>query len=292
MEETRSSSMPLRKYVVKIGFKDLEKEITLHLESIDLMTIFEAFGNERRKNNTASDEINKEEKYWTKLLHRLIETISFLATRDLAFRGDNETIVSKFNGNYIGCLELLLKFDPFLANHIDKHFNKGCGNVSYLLSRICDEFIDLMNSTADVTKIDPLTVAVRYICKDGLPVERFIGFFPSVGHKAQEMELELLKMFENLYIDMINCKGQSFDNANNMSDTYNGLQARVKQTSSTAECVPCSTHSLNLVGTFAAELTSMGNTFFHFFRELKTYMLFFCVYLKVEYFIKRVRQNS
>ncbi|KAL4132010.1 hypothetical protein QTP88_009231 [Uroleucon formosanum] len=153
------------------------------------------------------------------------KTFRRIATRGLAFRGDNETIGSKFNGNYLGCLKLLS-------------------------NRICDEFIDLMSktvlqcivkeikvskyfsiivdSTPDVTKVDQLTVAVRYICKDGLPVERIIGFLPSVGHKAQEMELELLKLFKNLDIDMINCR---------------------------AEFVPCSAHSLNLVGTFAAELT-------------------------------------
>jgi len=75
-------------------------------------------------------------------------------------------------------------------------------------------------------------------------------------------------MFKNLDIDMINCRGQSFDNANNMS----GIQARIKQISSTAEFVPCSAHSLNLVGTFAAELTSMENIFF--LRAQKLYTFF------------------
>lgn len=182
----------------------------------------------------------------------------------MAFRGDNQTIGSKHNGNYLGCLELLSKFDPFLANHFDKYANKGRGNVSYLSNKICDEFIELMSktvlehivneikiakyfsiivdSTPDVTKADQLTVAIRYIHNDNTPVERFIGFLPSVGHKAQEMELELLKMFKNLDIDIKNCRGQSFDNANNMSGMYNGLQARIKQKSSTAEFVPCSAH--------------------------------------------------
>jgi hypothetical protein len=61
-------------------------------------------------------------------------------------------------------------------------------------------------------------------------VKRFIGFLPSVGHKVQEMELGLLNMFENLNIDITNCRGQSFDNANNMSGIYyDGLQARIKK---------------------------------------------------------------
>lgn len=50
--------------------------------------------------------------------------------------------------------------------------------------------------------------------------ERFIGFLPSLGHKGQEMELALSNMFESLSIDITNCRGQSFDNANNMPGVY------------------------------------------------------------------------
>lgn len=85
---------------------------------------------------------------------------------------------------------------------------------------------------------------------------------------------------------MINCRGQLFDNANNMSGIYNGLQARIKQISSTAEFVPCSAHFLNLVGTFSAEVTSIGNTFLSRAQNLYT---FFLRLPKVEYFIERVR---
>lgn len=83
----------------------------------------------------------------------------------------------------------------------------------------------------------------------GLPVEHFLGFVPSVGHKAKDMESAILHMFSDLGIDIKNCRGQSHDNAQNMSGTYNRLQARIKQNSCTFEFVPCSAHSLNLVGT-------------------------------------------
>lgn len=66
--------------------------------------------------------------------------------------------------------------------------------------QIAKYFSIIVDSTPDVTKVDQLTVVVRYIYKDGLPVERFIGFLPSVGHKTKEMEFELLKMFKNLGI--------------------------------------------------------------------------------------------
>lgn len=34
-------------------------------------------------------EIQKEESYWQQVIHRLIETIIFLSSRGLEFRGDN-----------------------------------------------------------------------------------------------------------------------------------------------------------------------------------------------------------
>lgn len=51
--------------------------------------------------------------------------ITFLSERGLAFRRDNETLGSVHNGNYLGILELLGKFDPFLDEHLKKYRNKG-----------------------------------------------------------------------------------------------------------------------------------------------------------------------
>lgn len=76
-------------------------------------------------------EILKEESYWREILHRLVETIKFLSVGGLAFRGDDQILGSCHNGNYLGFLELLAKFYPFLSTHISEYVNKGKGNVSY-----------------------------------------------------------------------------------------------------------------------------------------------------------------
>ena len=46
--------------------------------------------------------------------------------------------------SHLGILELLSKFDPFLAEHIKKYGQKGKGSVSYLSSTTSEDFIDLM----------------------------------------------------------------------------------------------------------------------------------------------------
>ncbi|GBP54047.1 hypothetical protein EVAR_85350_1 [Eumeta japonica] len=53
-------------------------------------------------------------------------------------------------------------------------------------------------------------------------------------------------------IPIKDCRGQSYDNASNMSGKYSGLQTRIKEKCEFATFVPCAGHSLNLVGVHAA----------------------------------------
>lgn len=66
----------------------------------------------------------------------------------------------------------------------------------------------------------------------------------------------------------MNCRGQSYDNASNMSGIYSGLQARIKTINPLADYVPCAAHSLNLVGTCAAESVPEAVNFFFTLQEL------------------------
>jgi hypothetical protein len=70
------------------------------------------------------------------------------------------------------------------------------------------------------------------------PVERFISFIPNAGHKAESMEGAVPSTLGSLNIDLGDCRGQSYDNAANMSRTYNGLQTRIKQLNPLATFFP------------------------------------------------------
>lgn len=67
---------------------------------------------------------------------------------------------------------------------------------------------------------------------------------------------------KNYDLDIANCRRQSYDNASNMSGAYSGLQARIKEVNPLAVFVPCSAHSLNLVGSCAAESCEAAISFF------------------------------
>ena len=77
------------------------------------------------------------------------------------------------------------------------------------------------------------------------------------------MEEALINTFMELGIDIKNFRGQAYDNASNMSGKYNGLQTRINKYSKNANFVPCAAHSLNLIGSNAAEITKDGTRFFY-----------------------------
>lgn len=229
-------------------------------------------------------QLDEEINYWKNILKRVVACVKALASRGLPFRGHNERFGSIHNGNYLMSLELIAEFDPFLAKHITRYGNPGSGFTSYLSSTTCEEFIRLMgnkvletivmeiltakyfsliiDSTPDISHVDQLTYVIRYVLPNGSPVERFLKFIPNTGHKSQQMADAVTSTLTELGIDILNCRGQSYDNAANMSGIYNGLQAKIKEISRLADYVPCSAHSLNLVGECAAESSQEACLFF------------------------------
>ena len=237
-------------------------------------------------------QVKTERDYWCSVLERAVKTIRFLAERGLAFRGSDEVVGSTNNGNYLGILELVAKFDPFLAQHINIHTNKGRGHTSHLSKTICEELIDLMgncaldhiisevksakyysvsvDSTPDVSHVHQLTCILRYILLSG-PVERFVTFLDMQGHSGRELAESLLEFLKTHGVDIADCQGQSYDNASNMSGKFNGMQAIIRQHCEMAHYVPCAAHSLNLVGQSAADCCLAAVAFFNFLQGLYSF---------------------
>jgi hypothetical protein len=229
--------------------------------------------------------VEAETKYWRNVLSRVFAVVKKLTSRGRPLRGHDEKFGSLHNGEFMMSLELIAEFDPFLANHIERYGNPGPGQTSYLSSTICDEVVDLLaskvkkiivndiksakyfsvivDSTPDISHTDQLSFVLRYVGKDGLPIERFIQFIPNSGHKAENLADTVLNTLESHSIDINDCRGQSYDNASNMSGIYSGLQARIKEINPKALFVPCAAHSLNLVGTCAASCCQEACTFFN-----------------------------
>lgn len=122
-------------------------------------------------------------------------------------------------------------------------------------------------STPDLSHVDQLTFTIRYV-NDRVPVERFLKFIPIKEHKSEYLAETILNFLENHDIPIKDCRGQSYDNAANMSGKYTGLQARFKERCEFATFVPCAGHSLNLVGVHAAGCVSEATKFFEMVQKV------------------------
>ena len=172
-----------------------------------------------------------------------------------------------------------------------RYGNAGKGNTSYLSANICEEFIshigkrvqgEILNeikeskyysisvdSTPDVCHTDQLTFTV--ILKENVPAERFLEFIPIYGHGSEYLANTVLHTWQKKKnIPIADCRGQSYDNASNMTGHYSGLQARIKSINQTAFYVPYAAHSLNLVGNNAAQCCLEVVSFFGFIQRLFT----------------------
>ncbi|XP_022160836.1 zinc finger MYM-type protein 1-like [Myzus persicae] len=89
--------------------------------------------------------------------------------------------------------------------------------------------------------------------KGGEVHERFICFEPAVGHSGKNIAQAILKKLEEFDLNILDARGQSYDNASNMSGKFEGVQAHLKKSNKYMDFIPCTAHSLNLVGNNALE---------------------------------------
>ena len=78
-------------------------------------------------------------------MFRIVAIINFFAKHNLAFRGTNSKLYEDSNGNFLGLVEMLAQFDPFIAEHVRRITNEET-HVHYLAPSIQNELIHLLAS--------------------------------------------------------------------------------------------------------------------------------------------------
>ena len=125
-----------------------------------------------------------------------------------------------------------------------------------------------VDSTPHVTHIDQLTFIIRYLQDDGIIVERFLKFIDSnEQHDADSITNHIWRTLTEYDINLDNCRGQSYNNARNLSGKYTGVQAKLKALNPLIHYIPFSAHLLNLIGSCAAESCMNAVLFFGFLQN-------------------------
>lgn len=215
----------------KINVHEISKQ---HVQAVETRCLW-------MKNKTIDNQLETqiigETLFWKNVLTRLIKIILFLTAGNTAFRGNEGS--SKTNaseGNFMRTVRLLSDFDPVLS----KLLNEEKYKIKYLSWQIQNEIVQLLStevlnilinevktskfysiivdSTQDITKIDQLSVILRYVVidynKKSIEVkESFFGFFELKKHGAADHTVLICEVLESFNIDIQNCRGQGYDGA-------------------------------------------------------------------------------
>lgn len=235
---------------------------------------------------TLQNAITSEKKKWKDILKILFDVILFCAKNNLALRGTDERIGKPNCGIFLSTLELLSHYNPILAKHIEK-VNAKNNVISYFSPQIQNEIISILGKstrekglnrikeskyysimfdcTPDVSHKEQMSQVLRYVYISNGTVsieETFIDFIESHEKTGEGLALEITEKIKKDDLKLSNCRGQSYDNAANMSGKYKGVKTRILQINNLAMYVPCNAHSLNLVGNDAAKVCIRMITFF------------------------------
>lgn len=228
------------------------------------------------KNEKSIDKIEqkmilREAEHWNNVLKRLMGIILYLAQNNLALRGNSDKLFTPNNGKYLSLIELFAQFDPVMQEHINRIL-RGEVKDHYCGKNIANEFLALMaervkldilsriknskyysiiaDCTPDVSHYEQLSLIVRYVDISGEKVEiceSFLGFVIATDSTGTGLSETILNILIESGLDLINCRGQGYDNGANMKGKKNGVQQKILNKNPLAAFIPCGCHSLNLV---------------------------------------------
>ena len=193
--------------------------------------------------------INERVNFWKEVLKIIVNIILTMAVLCLAFRGHRESVGEAVceGGNFLGIVMMQARFDPFLREII----NSPTHQVRYLCASIQNEIIDLlatatrkslikkiqrspfysimMDTTSDISRIDQLSVIIRWIDVEDMEVnETFLGFLKVTDPSAQGLCDIIIKYLKELGIDIMKVRGQCYDEASVMRASKGGCQKKLR----------------------------------------------------------------
>ncbi|GKA23145.1 zinc finger MYM-type protein 1-like protein [Tanacetum coccineum] len=102
------------------------KEHEVGLEHVTNMATWFDMRRRLKKN----EAIDKERYHWMKVLLRITSFVKFLAKHNLAFSSSAEKLHVDSNGNFLGLIEMLEEFDPFIKEHTRIRPSQGLFDVT------------------------------------------------------------------------------------------------------------------------------------------------------------------
>ena len=223
--------------------------------------------------------------------------MQFLAEKNLAFRGTNKNVCNEsvHNGNLLGLVELIGKFNPVLDTHLRKiktheihnhYFGKDPQNklldimatatLNELLKRVkaAKYYVIILDYTSDISHQEQMSLNIRYVSDGNLAppgvYEHFIKFVQVQSSTGEDLYKTLLSTLKEINLKLQDIRDQSYDNGSNMKGHTSGVQARLLKENLKVFFVPCACHNYNLLLGDVAKCFPDAITFFGILQAIYT----------------------
>ncbi|GJV22738.1 zinc finger MYM-type protein 1-like protein [Tanacetum coccineum] len=196
--------------------------------------------------NVVHEQFEKERYHWMKVHLRIILIVKFLANHNLAFRGTTEKLHVDSNGNFLGLIEMLEEFDPFIKEHV-RRITSDEIHVHYLGHSIQNELLQLLargiksqiiqkikqakyfsvilDCTLDTSHQEQMSLILHYVNVGSTCViveESFLGFLSVDDMTGQGLFDDTRDELKSLDLDIDDVRGQGYDNGSNMKGKHQG----------------------------------------------------------------------
>jgi hypothetical protein len=196
--------------------------------------------------------------------------VQFLGEHNIALRGSNCKLYQDSNGNLLGLVQMLAKFDLVMKEHVDRITNDRTRDhylgpsiqnelIALLATAIRSEIIAkvkkakyfsvILDCTPDLSHQEQMSLILRYVdtCSGSICIEEsFLGFLDVNDTTGQCLFDVLEEELKKLDLDINNVRVQGYDNGSNMKGKHQGVQSRLLKINPRAFYSACGCHSLNL----------------------------------------------
>ncbi|KAL1332584.1 hypothetical protein AAHE18_11G038000 [Arachis hypogaea] len=181
-----------------------------------------------------------------------------------AYRGHDESQSSSNRGNFLKMLKFLGSYNERVKKNVLENAPK---NVKYTSNEVRKEILHILatkvrnsirekigdakfciivDETRDKSKKEQMSIVLRFVTLDNFVKERFFDLVHVTDTCAITLKKEVIYIISHYNLQVENIRGQAYDDASNMRDEWNGLQALFLKDSPQAYYVHCFAHRLQL----------------------------------------------
>lgn len=191
-------------------------------------------------------------------LKKIFSTLKILGRQGLAIRGAANDEDSNFMAILRERAEDVSELESWLGRKNEKWVHHTIQNeiLEIMANKILTDNIEeirkaefysiLLDETADVSRMEQISIYFRVASADLLSTEYFMGFYSTTSTTAETLFNIVKDVLVRFRLPLEKLRGQCYDGAANVSGKISGLQQRLQSEEARAIFVHCNAHNLNL----------------------------------------------